>query len=118
MHRLATQAGAQVDFGVTVQEVQPGDPRPQVILADGRTLIADIIIGADGPASIVRKTVLDEDDEAEPSGYTAFGGIIPASQLMQDPELAKLLQSSEVRCCYSSILAKYLRLNVVARMDG
>ena len=101
MHRLATQAGAQVDFGVTVQEVQPGDPRPQVILADGRTLTADIIIGADGPASIVRKTVLDvEDEEAEPSGYTAFGGIIPASQLMQDPELAQLLQSNEVRCFY------------------
>ncbi|KAF7790248.1 hypothetical protein EIP86_001200 [Pleurotus ostreatoroseus] len=93
---LMMKAGAQVEFGVTVQEVQPGDPRPQVILADGRTLTADIIIGADGPASIVRKTVLDvEDEEAEPSGYTAFGGIIPASQLMQDPELAQLLQSNE-----------------------
>ncbi|KAJ3520412.1 hypothetical protein NM688_g9165 [Phlebia brevispora] len=96
LHRLATEAGAQVEFGVTVQEVQPGDPQPSVVLEDGRTLMADIIVGADGPNSIVRKTVLDvDDDEAEPSGYTAFGGIIPASEITKDPELTMLLQSNE-----------------------
>ena len=97
LYRLATAAGAQVEFGVTVQEVQPGDPQPSVILSDGRTLIADLVIGADGPNSIVRHAVLDEEEYTEPSGYTAFGGTIPASEVMKDAELAKLLQSDEVR---------------------
>ena len=97
LYRLATEAGAQVEFGVTVTDVQPGDPEPSVTLADGRTLMADLVIGADGPTSIVRRTVIEMDDEAEPSGYTAFGGIIPASEMLKDSELTKLLQSNIVR---------------------
>lgn len=98
LYRLATEAGAQVEFGVTVTEVCSGDPQPSVVLADGRTLLGDMVIGADGPTSIVRKRVLDYDDdeEAEPSGYTAFGGTIPAEEVMKDEELSKLLQSNEV----------------------
>ena len=87
----------QVEFGVTVTEVVPGDPEPSVVTEDGRTLMADLVIGADGPTSIVRRAVLEADDDAVPSGFTAFGATIPASEMMKDPELSKLLQSNEVR---------------------
>ena len=104
---------------MSVKDVQPGSPRPKVILEDGRTLWADIVIGADGPSSVVRKTVLDGDEDAEPSGYTAFGGTIPAEMIASDPELSKLLQSNEVRCLPPRSSERRSDLFLpVARMDG
>ena len=82
---------------MSVAEVEPGDPRPRVTLASGTVLEADIVIGADGPRSIVRPVVLGRPDDAEPSGFTIFGTTIPAEEMMKDPELAKLVQANEVR---------------------
>jgi salicylate hydroxylase len=118
LYRLATEAGARVEFGVSVVDVLAGDPSPTVVLADGRRLTTDLVIGADGPTSVVRRTVLDADDDAEPSGYTAFGGAIPAAEIMKDPELTKYLQSNEV-CDYSFLPRQaYLTPIPVASMDG
>jgi salicylate hydroxylase len=58
---------------------------------------ADVVIGADGPNSRVRRYINGEDEVAEPSGYTIFGGIVPAAEMLKDPELANWVQSDEVR---------------------
>lgn len=104
VYQLATASGARVDFGVGVQSVAPGDPAPSVTLSTGEVLTADIVIGADGPASIVRPVVLDREDDAKPAGFTLLGATIPAEEMLKDPELAKFVQSNEVRrfiltCC-------------------
>ncbi|EKM50084.1 uncharacterized protein PHACADRAFT_46976, partial [Phanerochaete carnosa HHB-10118-sp] len=95
LYRLAIESGAKVDFGVSVASVAPGDPRPTVTLSTGKVLEADIVIGADGPRSLVRPVVLDRPDDAVPSGLTVFGTTIPAEKMMQDPKLAKLVQANE-----------------------
>jgi hypothetical protein len=97
IYRLAVTAGAQVEFGVTVTEVAPGKPRPSVTLADGEVIGADIVIGADGPKSLVRQVVSDgEEDEARPDGYCVYGGMVPAAYMKRDSELAKLITAQEV----------------------
>ncbi|KAI0766017.1 hypothetical protein BC629DRAFT_1596505 [Irpex lacteus] len=95
IYRLAVDAGAQVQFGATVEEINPEKPRPSVRLANGEVISADIIVGADGPRSLVRETVLGEEDEPRPTGITVFGGVAPASEMVKDPELKKLVEAEE-----------------------
>ena len=96
LYDQAIRSGAKVDFGITVEAVVPGDPNPTGKLSTGETLTADIVIGADGPRSIVRPVVLDQEDDVKPSGLTVFGATLPAAEMMKDPELAALVQADEV----------------------
>ena len=101
MHRLlydlAASAGAEITFGAAVTAVAPGEPKPSITLASGEVLEADIVIGADGPNSFVRETVLGEDnEEGKISGYSCFGAVIPGERLVNDPELSHLLNADEV----------------------
>ena len=93
---MAVKSGAQVEFGVTVTNVSPGDPKPSVTTASGETITADIIIGADGPRSLVREVVLGKKDNPEPVGWTVYGATVPESYMLNDPELASWLTSNEV----------------------
>ncbi|KAI0091564.1 FAD/NAD-P-binding domain-containing protein [Irpex rosettiformis] len=95
IHRLAVDAGVQIQYGATVEEVNPEKPRPSVRLASGEVISADIIIGADGPRSIVRETVLGEEDEPRPTGITVFGAVVQASDMAKEPELKKLVEAEE-----------------------
>lgn len=96
VHKIATAAGAKLLYGTTVVKVAPGNSGPSVTLATGEVLTADIVIGADGSHSFVRRTVFDYEDDAKPSGTTVFGGIIPETEMMKYPDLAKMLKSPEV----------------------
>lgn len=99
LHKLATDAGAKVDINTSVESVQAGtsDPRPSVTLLNGNVLHADIVIGADGNSSIVRKAVFEEGDTSEPSGLTVYSGIIDVEKMLSDPELRPLAKSDDVR---------------------
>lgn len=97
LYRLATQVGVKVEFGVDVVAVEAGDPEPRVILANGDILTADLVVGADGPTSIVRETAFEIEDDAEPAGVTVLGGIIPAEDMLKDPDLADFVKTDEVR---------------------
>ena len=50
----AEQAGARCAFGAGVRSISPDG---RVALADGRTIIANVVIGADGPRSIVGRVL-------------------------------------------------------------
>ncbi|KAI0339732.1 FAD/NAD(P)-binding domain-containing protein [Trametopsis cervina] len=94
VYDLATSAGARVDFDVRVTRVTPGQPRPSVTLESGEVISADIIVGADGPTSIVREVVIGEDEEvgvARPEGYTVFGAVVPRKWMETDAELKKFI---------------------------
>ncbi|KAI0692495.1 FAD/NAD(P)-binding domain-containing protein [Cytidiella melzeri] len=95
LYDLAISAGAKVTFGASVKSVQPGEPKPSITLSTGQVLTADMVIGADGPNSKVRQVVNGGEDTAEPSGFTIFGGIVPASEMLKDPALAKWVSSDE-----------------------
>ena len=113
LFRLASSAGARVNFGVTVESVEParetppetstiGTPiaepashtlRPAVRLKTGEILHADVIIGADGPRSIVRPVVSDEDEEEQaiPVGLSLYTGTIPMAKVRKYAQLKQLV---------------------------
>ncbi|KAI0343347.1 FAD/NAD-P-binding domain-containing protein [Trametopsis cervina] len=96
LYDLAIAAGAEVTWGVSVTSVEAGDPKPSITLSTGEVLVADMVIGADGPNSKVRQIISEEDDDdAEPEGLTILSGIVPASEMLSDPELAKWVKSED-----------------------
>ncbi|KAH9003413.1 hypothetical protein EDB86DRAFT_2799111 [Lactarius hatsudake] len=99
LHRLALSAGARVTFGATVESVEPAPEappengtstsiagpstlRPSVRLKTGEILHADVIIGADGQRSIVRRVVTeDAEPEPTPTGLSVYTGSVPMSNI-------------------------------------
>ena len=63
MYEIAVNAGVRVEFNCKVMAVDPDTP--SVTLASGRKVYGDIVIGTDGDQSLVRKLMLDEDEEEE-----------------------------------------------------
>ena len=100
LYKLATEAGATVEFHKEVTAVQPGTEednfKPSVTLASGEVLTADIIVGADGCKSLVREVVLEAEDCAEPGGMTLYSGVINAEDMVGDPDMEPFIQSDEV----------------------
>lgn len=100
LYKLATGAGAIVDFNTEITSVRPGDdntPNTSVTLANGSVLYGDIIIGADGCQSVVREVVLDGEDRPRPGGLTVYTGTVRGEDMLKDPELEKVLLAEEVR---------------------
>lgn len=74
LYDLAVSAGAQVTFDTSITSVAIDDAteRPYVTLADGSTLKADVVLGADGSKSIVRDYVNGREDDAQPIGHSFY----------------------------------------------
>ena len=71
----------------------PNPVAPSVTLESGRVLKADLIIGADGLKSYIQQVVLEEPNRAETTGDAAYRALVPASLMMQDPELRELIEN-------------------------
>lgn len=113
LFRLASSAGARVNFGVTVESVEPAREtppetcktntpiagpashtlRPSVRLRTGEILHADVIIGADGRRSIIRRVVTDEDEEPETTfyGLSHYTGSVPMTEIRKYAPLKQLV---------------------------
>lgn len=65
---------------------------PSVVLADGRTFTADIIIGADGIKSQTRELVLGFADKPKSSGYACYRAYFKGAHLKTIPLCAPLVQ--------------------------
>jgi 2-polyprenyl-6-methoxyphenol hydroxylase-like FAD-dependent oxidoreductase len=66
--------------GIGFEGIEPGTPRSRVRLSDGRTVEADLVVGADGLRSSVRHALAPE-VVPEYGGYFAFRGIAPERKL-------------------------------------
>jgi salicylate hydroxylase len=62
-----------------------------VTLEDGSTLKGDVIIGADGIKSALRKDVLGNDVEAQPTGFSAYRLLLSCSDLEQDKDFRDVI---------------------------
>ncbi|GIF63659.1 monooxygenase [Asanoa ishikariensis] len=77
----AVQAAAvPVEVGVRCVDVLPGERDVELRLAGGRRERADLVVGADGIHSVVRRAILGTGD-ARFTGHVAFRGLIPASRV-------------------------------------
>lgn len=64
-----------VTTGARVEAVDASAPRPLVRLADGEEITADIVIGADGVRSQVRRSVIGDGDSTY-SGYVMYRALV------------------------------------------
>ncbi|KAL9062374.1 MAG: hypothetical protein Q9157_008977 [Trypethelium eluteriae] len=92
--------GLPVDLRLAsrVQSVVSRHDGAAVTLVDGKTLSADVVVGADGGTSVVRSYVLEDYvDEVKQthSGMAAFRYLIETDQLKADKELAEWLGRTE-----------------------
>jgi salicylate hydroxylase len=62
-----------------------------VTLSTGDVLTADVIIGADGPHSIVRQVVELEEVEGQWAGSNVYTGNVPIDEMNKDPLLRDVL---------------------------
>lgn len=62
-----------------------------VILKDGTTIRGDIIIGADGIKSALRKEVLGHEVPALPTGFSAYRLLLSSKNLEQDENFRKVI---------------------------
>ena len=68
----------------------------RVRLASGRWIESNLIIGADGIKSIIRRSMTARNgvyDQAEPTGEAAYRALIPRASLQGDPKLLELLEA-------------------------
>jgi 2-polyprenyl-6-methoxyphenol hydroxylase-like FAD-dependent oxidoreductase len=104
-----------VNFGVTVESVEAAREtppetcrtctpiagpasrtlRPTVRLRTGEILHADVIIGADGRRSIVRRVVTDEDEDPETISYglSHYTGGVPMTEIRKYAPLKQLVDA-------------------------
>ncbi|MGV8935857.1 MAG: 2-polyprenyl-6-methoxyphenol hydroxylase [Allorhizobium sp.] len=74
-------APATYHLGRGVVDVLDAERGAELVFGDGTREAADLVIGADGLGSVVRRAVNPEDNENRYSGYVAWRGLIPEIQL-------------------------------------
>jgi 2-polyprenyl-6-methoxyphenol hydroxylase-like FAD-dependent oxidoreductase len=86
LKEAAFKAGAKIQLGKAIASVEPESGA--ISFADGESVVADLVLGADGVHSVARKALGDE--EMAPLGNSMFRMLIPRRKVMQD-EKAKIL---------------------------
>jgi salicylate hydroxylase len=80
-----------------------------VTLADGERLYADLVVGADGPDSVVRTEVMGEQITGERDGHLSLSIGIPTELMMDDDDLRPLTKDGNVsgnRAFYAVLLTR------------
>ena len=79
-----------------VVRCDPDPVSPSVTLKSGEVMRADLIVGADGVKSYIQRVVSGKPNRAEPTGDAAYRATIPASLMMQDPELRQFIEHPQM----------------------
>ncbi|KAJ7489334.1 hypothetical protein FB451DRAFT_1224554 [Mycena latifolia] len=87
---LATREGVEFRYNATVAAVESDSV--SVTLATGERLYADLVVGADGPASLVRTEVIGEEVPGVRDGVMSLTTAIPTALLRDDEDLRSLTQ--------------------------
>jgi salicylate hydroxylase len=70
LYDAAVKAGAEVRLGSLVSSIDMTSRT--VILSSGDSLVADVIVGADGSYGMCRKLVAGGENKGSPSGYVLY----------------------------------------------
>ena len=83
-------------LGSPVIGCDPGPVSPSVTLKSGKVMSADLIVGADGIKGVIQQVVSGKPNPAEPTGDAAYRAIIPASLMVQDPDLREFIEHPQM----------------------
>lgn len=95
-HRMlyaAVEPHCKIRVDCRVVSVDPS--KPNVTLASGEVVSADLIIGADGVRSITREYVVGGPDAPKATGDAAYRALIPTEKLLEDDDLRPLVENTE-----------------------
>ena len=96
LYEAALAAGVTVRMDCAVQVV---DDSPAVHLVSGEVIPADLVVGADGIKSKVRKSINpDENVQPTSSPNCAFRATVSAEVMKNDPEIAHLMDDPDANC--------------------
>ncbi|KZS90641.1 FAD/NAD(P)-binding domain-containing protein, partial [Sistotremastrum niveocremeum HHB9708] len=73
-------------LGAGVAALDPKNAR--ITLLDGTVIFGDLVIGADGINSSVRRFVLEEDINPQPCGFSCYRTVIPFDEVAKHPSLS------------------------------
>ena len=66
----------RINFGMKMVSVADGPDQATATFADGTTVAADVVIGADGASSLTREYVLGRSVQRRYAGYVNFNGLV------------------------------------------
>lgn len=98
---ISTAVGADtIELEKRLIDIDDTGSEAILTFADGTTAAADLVIGADGAKSMVRRLLLGYDD-ALYSGASAYRGIVPLSQMpsMPDPDAIQFWMAPAPTAC-------------------
>lgn len=74
-----------IHFGMKMVDVRDGEDAATATFADGTTVAADVIIGADGASSITREYVLGHPVTRRYAGYVNYNGLVEVDERIGPP---------------------------------
>lgn len=90
---VARRAGAELVIDARVVDIDwTSSKKVSVTTARGQKYTFDLLVGADGVKSIVRRKILPHVKPAPPTGNCAYRAIVPYSKIRADPELKGLVE--------------------------
>ncbi len=98
--KAVADAGGRLHIGRAVESVASLEGRAQITFTDGTSADADLLIGADGVKSVVRK--LFETTAPHFTGHIAFRGLIPVT-----PDVAHLAENPGIHIGPGRLAVRY-----------
>ncbi|KAI0869924.1 FAD binding domain-containing protein [Hypoxylon argillaceum] len=94
----AMQLGAKLITNAKVQDftIAADESSTTVVLANGQTLTADLVVGADGINSKLREIFLGREDPPIPTGDLAYRLLLNTKSMLSDPALRPFVDSPQV----------------------
>ncbi|OCK85081.1 FAD/NAD(P)-binding domain-containing protein [Lepidopterella palustris CBS 459.81] len=94
----AIELGAKLEVNARVVDVVVAKDQwaAKVLLQDGRTRTADLVVGADGIHSRCREILLGREDPPLLTGDLAYRLLLKTEEMMKDPELRGFVEDPQV----------------------
>jgi salicylate hydroxylase len=90
---IAKKLGAQIHIDARITEVDfNNSDRVTVTTAEGNKFTFDLVVGADGINSIVRKSLFPDARPEPPTTNSAYRAIVPYEQIRKDPIAKELVE--------------------------